>query len=89
MELENYIDECAKVFLDEQTKLFDEPVATNIDEAKEFLEECDAQVFDNLDDVKDYLDELGMDIDGMDDAEIEDQLEVFKLKGGRYFVVEG
>lgn len=89
MELEDYIDECAKVFLDEQTKLFDEPVATNLDEAREFLEECEAQVFDSLDDVKDYLDELGMDIDGMDDDEIEEQLEVFKLRGGRYFVVEG
>ena len=71
MELEDYIEECAKVFLDEQTKLFDEPVASNIDEAKEFLEESFAQVFDGIDDVREYLDELGMDVDGMDDDEIE------------------
>lgn len=88
MELEDYIEECAKVFLDEQTKLFDEPVASNIDEAKEFLEESFAQVFDGIDDVREYLDELGMDVDGMDDDEIEEQLEVFKLKGGKYLVVE-
>ncbi len=88
MELENYIEECAKVFLDEQTRLFDEPVASNIDEAKEFLEECFAQVFDNIEDVKEYLDELGMDVEGMSDEEIEEQLEVFKLKDGRYLVVE-
>lgn len=88
MELEDYIEECAKVFLDEQTKLFDEPVASNIDEAKEFLEESFAQVFDSIDDVREYLDELGMDVDGMDDDEIEEQLEVFKLKGGKYLVVE-
>lgn len=88
MELEDYIEECAKVFLDEQTKLFDEPVASNIDEAKSFLEESFAQVFDSIDDVREYLDELGMDVDGMDDDEIEEQLEVFRLKGGRYLVVE-
>lgn len=88
MELENYIEECAKVFLDEQTRLFDEPVASNIDEAKAFLEECFAQVFDNIEDVKEYLDELGMDVEGMSDEEIEEQLEVFKLKDGRYLVVE-
>ncbi|MGN0480917.1 MAG: glyoxalase, partial [Lachnospiraceae bacterium] len=74
MELEDYIEECAKVFLDEQTKLFDEPVASNIDEAKSFLEESFAQVFDSIDDVREYLDELGMDVDGMDDDEIEEQL---------------
>ena len=88
MELEDYIEECAKVFLDEQTKLFDEPVASNIDEAKEFLEESFAQVFDGIDDVREYLDELGMDVDGMDDDEIEEQLEVFKLKGGTHLVLE-
>ena len=39
---------CAEVFLKEQTKLYDEPVAQDIEEAKEFLEDCFAQVFDNL-----------------------------------------
>lgn len=88
LELEDYIDECAKVFLKEQSRLFDEPVATDIDEAKEFLEEVFACVCENLDEVREYLDDLGMDVDGMTDEEIEDSLEVFKLSEGRYFVVE-
>ena len=29
---------CAEVFLKEQTKLYDEPVAQDIEEAKEFLD---------------------------------------------------
>lgn len=82
----NYSDECAKVFLNNQGKLFDEPVAESIEEAKEFLEECFAQVFDNIEQVKEYLEEEGMDVDGMTDDEIEDSLEVFKLKEG-YLVV--
>lgn len=88
MELEDYIEECAKVFLDEQSRLFDKPVVSNIEEAKEFLEDNFAQVFDNIDDVKEYLDELGMDVEGMSDEEIEEQLEVFCLKDGKYLVLE-
>ena len=42
IKMEKHIDECAKVFLRDQTQLFDEPVAYDIEEAKEFLEEyCD------------------------------------------------
>ena len=50
---------CAEVFLKEQTKLYDEPVAQDIEEAKEFLEE------------------------------LAEELEVFALPDGRFFVVEG
>ena len=46
---------CAEVFLKEQTKLYDEPVAQDIEEAKEFLEDCFAQVFDNIKEVREYL----------------------------------
>lgn len=48
---------CAEVFLKEQTKLYDEPVAQDIEEAKEFLEDCFAQVFDNIKEVREYLSE--------------------------------
>ena len=82
-----YTDECAQAFLDNQEKLFSEPVAENIDDAKEFLEECFAQVFDNIDDVRQYLEEEGMDVDGMSDDEIEDALEVFKYEDGYLVVV--
>ena len=80
--------ECAKVFLKEQGKLFDEPVATNEEEAVEFLEDCDAQIIEDIKEVKEYMDEMGMDVEGMSYTEIEEQLEVFKLPDGRYFVVE-
>ena len=32
--MEQYLEECAEVFLKEQGKLFDEPVAETIEEAK-------------------------------------------------------
>ena len=85
----NEIDEMfAEVFLKEQGKLFDEPVAETLEEAKDFLEDCFAQVFDSIEEVREYLDEEGMDVSGMSDEELEDELEVFKLDDGHYFVVE-
>ena len=38
--MDKHIDECAKVFLRDQKQLFDEPVAYDLEEAKEFLEDC-------------------------------------------------
>ena len=86
--MEQYLEECAEVFLKEQGKLFDEPVAETIEEAKEFLEECCAQVFENISEVRAYLDEEGMDVSGVSDEELADELEVFAISDGRYFVVE-
>ena len=83
-----YLNKCAEVFLKEQGKLFDEPVAETLEEAKDFLEDCFAQVFDSIEEVREYLDEEGMDVSGMSDEELEDELEVFKLDDGHYFVVE-
>ena len=85
--MEQYLEECAEVFLKEQGKLFDEPVAETI-EAKEFLEDCFAQVFENISEVRAYLDEEGMDVSGVSDEELADELEVFAISDGRYFVVE-
>ena len=86
--MEQYLEECAEVFLKEQGKLFDEPVAETIEEAKEFLEACFAQVFENISEVRAYLDEEGMDVSGVSDEELADELEVFAISDGRYFVVE-
>lgn len=86
--MEQYLEECAEVFLKEQGKLFDEPVAETIEEAKEFLEDCFAQVFENISEVRAYLDEEGMDVSGLSDEELADELEVFAISDGRYFVVE-
>lgn len=86
--MEQYLEECAEVFLREQGKLFDEPVAETIEEAKEFLEDCFAQVFENISEVRAYLDEEGMDVSGVSDEELAGELEVFAISDGRYFVVE-
>lgn len=83
----NEIDElCAQVFLKEQSRLFDDPVCEDEDEAIEFLTDCFAQVFDSEKELREYLDEEGMDISDVDD--ISDVLEVFALPDGRYLYVE-
>lgn len=86
--MDQYLEECAKVFLNEQGKLFDEKVATTLEEAEAFLEDCFAQVFDSIKEVKEYMLEEGMDVDSMSLEEIEESLEVFKISDGKYFVVE-
>lgn len=87
--MERHLKECAKVFLREQKKLFDEPVVFDEKEAEEFLEDCFAQYCSNMKELKELLDDEGMDIAGMTDEEIESQLEVFKLDNNRgYFFVE-
>ena len=79
---------CAEVFLKEQSKQFDEPVVFDLEEAEEFLEDCFAQVFENIKEVREYLSEEGMDVEALSDEELSEELEVFKLPDGRYFVVE-
>ena len=85
----DYSEECLQTFLDNQEQLFDEPVAGSLEEAEEFLDDCMAQVVDSIEDVRDYLDELGMDVEGLSDEELEEQSEVFPLPDGRYLIVEG
>ncbi len=84
-----YDEECLEVFLAKQLKLFREEVASNLEEAEAFLEDCLAVVCQNLDEVKAYFEDAGMDIAGMSDQEIEEASEVFALSGGRYLIVEG
>ena len=81
------IDElCASVFLKEQSKLFDEPVCEDEEEAMDFLIDCYAQVFDSEKELREYLDEEGMDISEVDD--VTEILEVFVIPDGRYLYVE-
>lgn len=84
-----YDDECLEVFLRKQKQLFREEVASNLEEAEAFLEDCMAVVCTGLEEVKEYFEESGMDISDMSDLEIEEASEVFALSGGRYLVVEG
>ena len=83
-----YSEECLEVFLKKQRQLFDEPVAENLEEAEEFLEDCMAVVVDSLEEVRDYFDEAGMDVTGMSLEELEEMAEVFPLGDGSYLVVE-
>lgn len=85
---ETYDDICLETFLEKQLQLFREEVASNLDEAEAFLEDCLAVVCDDLHEVKQYLDESGMDISQMSDQEIEEADEVFSLPDGRYLIVE-
>ena len=84
-----YTEECVNTFLKEQGRLYDEPVAESYEEAEEFLEDCFAQYCKNIKELKQVMDDEGMDISGMSDEEIEEQLEVFKLDNNNgYFFVE-
>ena len=71
-----------QVFLRQQGKLFDEPVAGNEEEAEEFLEDVCAVVCDNADEVLEYLDEE-MDVSGYLKEEILELEEVFPIGDGR------
>ena len=84
-----YDEDCLKVFLKNQSQLFDEPVAETLEEAEAFLEDCMAVLVDSLQEVREYFEENGADVDGMSDEELEEASEVFALPGGQYLVVEG
>lgn len=84
-----YDEECLQVFLDQQGKLFDEPVAGTPEEAEAFLEDCMAVVVDSIQEVENYFQEEGIDVEGMSMEELEEAAEVFALPSGRYLIVEG
>ena len=73
-----YTEECINIFLENQGQLFPQPVAASYEEAETFLEE-----------VREYLEDMGADVDGMSDEELEEASEVFALPDGKYLIVEG
>ena len=87
--MDKHIDECAKVFLRDQKQLCDEPVAYDLDEAKEFLEDCMAVYCKDIKELREVMDDEGMDVSELSNDELLEQLEVFKLDNGGYFFVEG
>lgn len=87
--MSDYSEICLKTFLKDQGKLFDEPVAENLEEAEAFLADCMAVVVDSLDEVREYFEEEGVDVDGMAPEELEEASEVFPLPDGKYLIVEG
>ncbi len=85
----NYKKEYLETFLKNQSQLFDEPVAANIEEADEFLDECMAVVLDNMKQVKNYFKENGTDTSGMTEDDLRSEAEVFELPDGKFLIVEG
>jgi hypothetical protein len=87
--MDYYSDECVAYFLEHQSQLFDEPVAEDLKEAAQFLEDCMAVVVENIEEVREYLEESGMDVSGLSDEELEEEAEVFAIPDGTYLIVEG
>ena len=87
--MDKHIDECAKVFLRDQKQLFDEPVAYDLEEAKEFLDDCMAVYCKDIKELREVMDDEGMDVSELSNDELLEQLEVFRLDNGGYFFVEG
>ena len=84
-----YTEECINTFLEKQGQLFPQPVAESFEEAEAFLEDCMAAMVDSIDEVREYLDDMGADVEGMSDGELEEASEVFALPDGKYLIVEG
>ena len=84
-----YTEECINTFLEKQGQLFPQPVAESFEEAEAFLEDCMAAMVDSMDEVREYLDDMGADVEGMSDEELEEASEVFALPDGKYLIVEG
>ena len=81
-----YSEEAVEVFLKDQSRLYDEPVAETPEEAQEFLEDCMAVEVENIKEVRAYLDEAGADVSGMTDEDLEEACEVFTLPSGGYLI---
>ena len=84
-----YTEEGINTFLEKQGQLFPQPVAESFEEAEAFLEDCMAAMVDSIDEVREYLDDMGADVEGMSDEELEEASEVFVLPDGKYLIVEG
>lgn len=76
-------------FLENQGRLFDEPVANTPEEADDFLVDCMAEVVNNIEEVRECMDGFGMDTSDMTDEELAEAAEVFVLPDGKYLVVQG
>lgn len=83
-----YDEVCIRTFLEKQSQLFREEVASTPEEADEFLTDCMAFLCGSLKEVREYFLEQGTDIAGMDDEDLLEAEEVFSLPDGRFLIVE-
>ncbi len=87
--MHEFDDAVLQCFLENQLQLFPEEVATSMEEAENFLEECMAIVVDSVDEVIEFFEEEGIDLEDADGEEILTASEVFDVGDGRYLIVEG
>jgi hypothetical protein len=81
-------EECILAFLQQQGRLYDEPVAETYEEAEEFLEDCMAVVVHSVKEVRGYMESAGVDVDGMTDDDLLEAQEVFTVGDGSYLILE-
>jgi hypothetical protein len=87
--MHEFDDAVLECFLKNQKQLFPEPVANNLEEAENFLEECMAVVVNSVAEVIEFFEDEGVDMEGAMDDEILEADEVFDIGDGRYLIVEG
>ncbi|MDE7331492.1 MAG: glyoxalase [Lachnospiraceae bacterium] len=87
--MHEFDDAVLQCFLDNQGQLFPEDVASNLEEAEAFLEECLAVVVDSIEEVWKFFEEEGIDVEDAQGDEILEADEVFDIGDGRYLIVEG
>ncbi len=75
-----------RCFLEQQDRLFPEPVADSEEEAEYFLEDVCAVVVNSKKEIEEYFEEEGIDTEGEDVLNI---AEVFDVGDGRFLIVEG
>ncbi|MBR5419632.1 MAG: glyoxalase [Lachnospiraceae bacterium] len=85
---EQFDEAVLDAFLAQQEKLYPEKVAEDRESAAAFLGESLAVVAEDLKELREYLEEVGVDISGMEEADIAEAEEVFSVGDGRYLVVE-
>ena len=84
--MHEYDDAVLRCFLENQGQLFPEDVASTLEEAEAFLEDCMAVVVDSAEEVEEYLEEEGLD---SGEEDVLEAAEVFDVGDGRYLIVEG
>lgn len=85
----SYDEKVLQCFLDNQLRLYPEPVAETLEEAENFLEDVCAVVAKGKKEVLRYFEEEGVDIGDDDEDSILNEAEVFDVGDGRYIIVEG
>lgn len=88
--MHEFDDAVLQCFLDNQSRLFpEEDVASSLEEAENFLEECFAVVVNSVEEIWEYFEEAGIDMEDAKGDEILEADEVFTVGDGRYLIVEG